>query len=47
MTAEIFTAAAQRCRGRVTKIAEDLGTTRRQVYRWAEKFGVELESLRG
>jgi transcriptional regulator with GAF, ATPase, and Fis domain len=46
MEPERFLAAARSFGGNVVRLAEHFSTDRRQVYRWAKRFGVDLEALR-
>jgi transcriptional regulator of acetoin/glycerol metabolism len=41
-----FEDLARRCRGNVTEIARALATSRSQVHRLAQRFGVALDRLR-
>jgi DNA-binding NtrC family response regulator len=46
-TAEELTRVLADARGNVVHAAEHLGTHPRQVYRWIERYGLDLEALRG
>jgi transcriptional regulator with GAF, ATPase, and Fis domain len=46
-SAEELTAALQRCRGNLAKVAAMYGKDRHQVYRWIQRYKLDVESFRG